>query len=66
MSEQNNSYVPGSVRVDDNAYKYVSEQAKLVGKKIEKELVGLSVKDAIGLLECVRRAISQKAKVCAD
>lgn len=41
----------------DKPYKYVSEKAKSVGREIEKKLVGMSIKEAVDLLECVRRAI---------
>lgn len=65
MSNDNFKYYEesGNLIVDDSAYKYVSEQAKLVGKKIEQELVGLSIKETTELLDCVRRSILEKTKV---
>jgi hypothetical protein len=44
-------------------YRYVSENAKTVGKEIEKKLNGLSIKEAQETLEAVRDAISLNNKV---
>lgn len=72
--EQTINFMPSSIPyneenalfIDNSAYKYVSEQAKIVGKKIEQELVGLSIKDATELLDCVRRSVCEKTKVAFD
>jgi hypothetical protein len=68
MSNDNYKYCEetGKLVIDDSAYKYVSEQAKLIGKKIEQELVGLSIKETTELLDCVRRSVCEKTKVAFD
>jgi hypothetical protein len=63
MSNEKSYYETGALVIDDSAYKYVSEQAKLVGKKIEQELAGLSIKETTELLDCVRKSIFEKTKV---